>query len=73
VQVGSRARIYQVALTEPYVVDRPITAGIDLYSPGREALITVTFSLLDKKEADDAKKSDDHDDLNDVQLTKRST
>jgi outer membrane protein insertion porin family len=32
VQAGSRARNYQVAFTEPYVFDRPITAGFDVYS-----------------------------------------
>jgi outer membrane protein insertion porin family len=31
-QKGSRSSIYQVAFTEPYVFDRPITAGIDLFS-----------------------------------------
>ncbi len=31
-QTGSRTKNYQVALTEPYLFDRPITGGIDLYS-----------------------------------------
>jgi outer membrane protein insertion porin family len=31
-QRGSRSSIYQVAFTEPYVFDRPITAGVDLFS-----------------------------------------
>ena len=31
-QKGSQARNYQIAFTEPYLFDRPITAGIDLYS-----------------------------------------
>jgi outer membrane protein insertion porin family len=31
-QSGSRTRNYQVSLTEPYLFDRPITAGIDLFS-----------------------------------------
>lgn len=31
-QAGARSSFYQVALTEPYVFGRPITAGIDLYS-----------------------------------------
>ena len=32
VQSGARAHNYQVAFTEPYVFDRPITAGISLYA-----------------------------------------
>jgi outer membrane protein insertion porin family len=31
-QKGSRSAMYQLAFTEPYVFDRPITAGIDLFS-----------------------------------------
>jgi len=31
-QKGSQARNYQIAFTEPFLFDRPITAGIDLYS-----------------------------------------
>jgi outer membrane protein insertion porin family len=31
-QRGARTSNYQFALTEPYLFDRPITAGIDLYS-----------------------------------------
>ena len=31
-QKGARSSIYQVAFTKPYVFDRPITAGLDLYS-----------------------------------------
>jgi outer membrane protein insertion porin family len=31
-QRGSRSSVYQLAFTEPYVFDRPITAGIDLFS-----------------------------------------
>jgi outer membrane protein insertion porin family len=31
-QQGNRARNYQVAFTEPFLFDRPITAGVDLYS-----------------------------------------
>ncbi len=31
-QKGSRARNYQLAFTEPFLFDRPITAGIDIYS-----------------------------------------
>ncbi len=31
VQAGSRAQNYQVAFTEPFLFDRPITAGIDLF------------------------------------------
>ena len=32
VQAGSRARNYQLAFTEPYMFDRPITAGFDIYN-----------------------------------------
>ncbi|HLG53850.1 MAG TPA: outer membrane protein assembly factor BamA [Vicinamibacterales bacterium] len=31
-QKGARSSVYQAAFTEPYVFDRPITAGIDLFS-----------------------------------------
>jgi outer membrane protein insertion porin family len=31
-QKGSQARNYQIAFSEPFLFDRPITAGIDLYS-----------------------------------------
>ena len=31
-QKGARARNYQLAFTEPFLFDRPITAGIDVYS-----------------------------------------
>jgi outer membrane protein insertion porin family len=30
-QSGKRTKNYQIAITEPYFLDRPITAGIDLY------------------------------------------
>jgi outer membrane protein insertion porin family len=30
-QQGSRAKNYQIAFTEPFLFDRPMTAGIDLY------------------------------------------
>src|SRR4030095_12090275 len=30
-QSGSLTRNYQIAITEPYLFDRPITAGIDLF------------------------------------------
>lgn len=30
-QTGKRTKSYQIAITEPYFLDRPITAGIDLY------------------------------------------
>jgi outer membrane protein insertion porin family len=30
-QSGRRTKNYQIAITEPYFLDRPITAGIDLY------------------------------------------
>jgi outer membrane protein insertion porin family len=32
VQTGRRTRNYQLAITEPYLFDRPITAGIDIFS-----------------------------------------
>lgn len=31
-QKGARSAIYQASFTEPYVFDRPLTAGIDLFS-----------------------------------------
>jgi len=31
-QNGKRTKNYQIAITEPYLFDRPITAGIDLFS-----------------------------------------
>ena len=31
-QNGGRSSVYQLAVTEPYLFDRPITAGVDLYS-----------------------------------------
>jgi outer membrane protein insertion porin family len=31
IMAGSRARNYQVAFTEPFLFDRPITAGVDIY------------------------------------------
>jgi outer membrane protein insertion porin family len=31
VQSGKRTKNYQIAITEPYFLDRPITAGIDLF------------------------------------------
>jgi outer membrane protein insertion porin family len=31
-QRGTRSRVYQVAFTEPYAFNRPITAGLDVYS-----------------------------------------
>ncbi len=31
-QSGKRTKNYQIAITEPYLFDRPITAGIDLFS-----------------------------------------
>jgi outer membrane protein insertion porin family len=31
-QRGTRSRVYQVAFSEPYAFNRPITAGIDVYS-----------------------------------------
>lgn len=30
-QSGRRTKVYQIAVTEPYFLDRPITAGIDIY------------------------------------------
>jgi outer membrane protein insertion porin family len=31
-QAGARTRLYQLAVTEPYLFDRPLTAGLDLYA-----------------------------------------
>ena len=31
-QKGSQARQYQISFTEPYLFDRPITAGVDVYT-----------------------------------------
>ncbi len=31
-QSGGRTRVYQIALSEPYLFDRPITAGFDIFS-----------------------------------------
>src|SRR6185295_12879593 len=31
-QKGSQARNYQLAFTEPFLFDKPITAGVDVYS-----------------------------------------
>jgi outer membrane protein insertion porin family len=31
-QTGARSSVYQLAVTEPYLFDRPITAGLDLFS-----------------------------------------
>jgi outer membrane protein insertion porin family len=39
-QTGARTKNYQLALTEPYLFDRPITAGIDLYSRKIDYLTT---------------------------------
>lgn len=39
-QSGRRTKLYQVAITEPYLFDRPITAGIDLF---RRRLTYQTF------------------------------
>jgi outer membrane protein insertion porin family len=35
-QSGARTKNYQIAITEPYLFDRPITAGIDLYKKRTE-------------------------------------
>jgi outer membrane protein insertion porin family len=32
IQTGARAHNYQVAFTEPYLFDRPITGGVDVYN-----------------------------------------
>jgi outer membrane protein insertion porin family len=37
-QSGKRIKNYQVAVTEPFMFDRPITAGIDLYRRRYEAI-----------------------------------
>ena len=31
-QQGNRAKNYQVAFTEPFLFDRPMTAGVDVFS-----------------------------------------
>ncbi|MBK5257316.1 MAG: outer membrane protein assembly factor BamA [Vicinamibacteria bacterium] len=40
-QTGKRTKNYQFAVTEPYLFDRPITAGIDLY---KRKIIYQTFA-----------------------------
>jgi outer membrane protein insertion porin family len=40
-QTGARSNNYQIAVTEPYLFDRPITAGIDLYSRKLDYLTAV--------------------------------
>ena len=40
-QTGARTKNYQIAITEPYLFDRPITAGIDLF---KQKLIIPTLS-----------------------------
>jgi outer membrane protein insertion porin family len=42
-QSGARTKNYQVAVTEPYLFDRPITAGIDLFKRRIEYLSFGTF------------------------------
>ena len=32
IQTGARAHNYQIAFTEPYLFDRPITGGVDVYN-----------------------------------------
>ena len=39
-QTGRRSRNYQVAVTEPYLFDRPISAGVDLFSRRVDYLTT---------------------------------
>jgi outer membrane protein insertion porin family len=39
-QSGARTKNYQIAITEPYLFDRPITAGIDLF---KTRLVIPTF------------------------------
>jgi outer membrane protein insertion porin family len=39
-QTGARTKNYQVAFTEPYLFDRPITAGVDLHSRKIDYLTT---------------------------------
>jgi outer membrane protein insertion porin family len=41
-QKGARTSNYQFAITEPYLFDRPITAGIDLYSRKIDYLTSAT-------------------------------
>ena len=40
-QSGRRTKNYQIAITEPYMFDRPITAGIDLFSR------SITYETID--------------------------
>ena len=40
-QSGRRTKNYQVAITEPYLFDRPITAGIDVFSR------SITYETID--------------------------
>ena len=40
-QAGARTKNYQLAVTEPYLFDRPITAGFDLYSRKIDYLTSV--------------------------------
>jgi len=40
-QTGARTKNYQIAITEPYLFDRPITAGIDLF---KQKLIIPTLT-----------------------------
>jgi outer membrane protein insertion porin family len=42
-QTGKRTKNYQVAITEPYFLDRPITAGIDLFKRKITYLSYVNF------------------------------
>ena len=42
-QTGKRTKNYQIAITEPYFLDRPITAGIDLFKRKITYLSYVNF------------------------------
>ena len=42
-QTGKRTKNYQVAVTEPYFLDRPITAGIDVF---KRKLVYETYSTV---------------------------
>ena len=44
-QKGSRANIYQIGLTEPYMFDRPISGSVDLYSRKLDYFTASTSTL----------------------------
>ena len=52
VLAGARVRNYQLAFTEPFLFDRPITAGFDLYS-ARDSLLLLVHAGLDRRQPHD--------------------